>query len=162
RRFVARLIAEMRDAPPRSPLARFIAETIDAWANQAGLVYSERDDHARRAAAPAIPDWASFLLAFDVDYRKRRLNFLIEGQNRMYQMTGPRASRGPDPAAIAALKRDFYGCLERVQRREEVRFFDDDTRALGARIFAEAPSAADARDLRRRARHFVEANAEPL
>src|SRR5262249_43466716 len=64
RRSVARLIAEMRDAPPRSPLARFIGEAIDAWANHAGLVYSERDDHARRAAAPSIPDWASFLLAF--------------------------------------------------------------------------------------------------
>jgi patatin-related protein len=162
RRFVARLMAEMREAPPRSPLARFIGETIDAWADQAGLVYSERDDHARRAAAPAIPDWASFLLAFDVDYRKRRLNFLIEGQNRMYQMIEHPRFQGLDPAAIDALKRDFYGCLERVQRREEVRFFDDETRAVAAEIFAEAPSAADARDLRRRARRFVEANAETL
>ena len=163
RRFVARLIAEMRDAPPRSPLARLIAETIDAWAAHTGLVYSERDDDsARRTAAGAIPDWASFLLAFDVDYRKRRLNFLIEGQNRLYQMIEHPRFKGLDPAVIDALKRDFYGCLERVQRREEMRFFDADTRALAAEIFAAAPSAADARDLRRRARHFVEANAEPL
>ena len=160
RRFVARLIAEMRDAPPRSPLARLIAEVIDAWATHAGLVYSERDDQARPAAAPAIPDWASFLLAFDVDYRKRRLNFLIEGQNRLYQMIEHPRFKGLDPAVIDTLKRDFYGCLELVQRREEVRFFDADTRTLAAEIFADAPSAADARDLRRRARHFVEANAE--
>jgi len=161
RRFVARLIAEMRDAPPRSPLARLIAEVIDAWATHAGLVYSERDDDAaRRAAAPSIPDWASFLLAFDVDYRKRRLNFLIEGQNRLYQMIEHPRFKGLDPAVIDALKRDFYGCLELVQRREEMRFFDADTRALAAELFAVAPSAADARDLRRRARHFVEANAE--
>jgi patatin-related protein len=161
RRFVARLIAEMRDAPPRSPLARLIAEVIDAWAAHAGLVYSERDDDAaRRAVAPSIPDWASFLLAFDVDYRKRRLNFLIEGQNRLYQMIEHPRFKGLDPAVIDALKRDFYGCLETVQRREEMRFFDADTRALAAELFADAPSAADARDLRRRARHFVEANAE--
>jgi patatin-related protein len=162
RRFVARLIAEMRDAPPRSPLARLISETIDAWAIHAGLAYSERDDHARRAAASAIPDWASFLLAFDVDYRKRRLNFLIEGQNRLYQMIEHPRFRGLDPAVIDALKRAFYGCLERVQRREEMRSFDGDTRALATELFAVAPSAADARDLRRHARHFVEANAEPL
>src|SRR5207302_1764764 len=161
RRVVARLIAEMRDAPPRSPLARLIAEVIDAWATHAGLVYSERDDDAaRRAAAPSIPDWASFLLAFDVDYRKRRLNFLIEGQNRLYQMIEHPRFKGLDPAVIDALKRDFYGCLELVQRREDMRFFDADTRALAAELFAVAPSAADARDLRRRARHFVEANAE--
>jgi patatin-related protein len=160
RRFVARLIAEMRDAPPRSPLARLIAETIDAWADHARLVYSEREDQTRRAVAGAIPDWASFLLAFDVDYRKRRLNFLIEGQNRLYQMIEHPRFEGLDPGVIDALKRAFYGCLERVQRREETCFLDADTRALAAEIFADAPSAADARDLRRRARHFVEANTE--
>jgi patatin-related protein len=162
RRFVAGLIAEMRAATPRSPLARLISEAIDAWTVHAGLVYSERDDDVRRAAAGSIPDWASFLLAFDVDYRRRRLNFLIEGQNRLYQMIEHPRFKGLDPAVIDALKRDFYGCLERVQRREEIRSFDPDTRALAAELFAVAPSAADARDLRRGARHFAEANAEPL
>jgi len=162
RRFLARLIAEMRDAPPRSPLARLIAETIDAWATHAGLVYSERDASQGGRAGAAIPDWASFLLAFDVDYRKRRLNFLIEGQNRLYQMIEHPRFKGLDPAVIDGLKRDFYGCLELVQRREEVRFFDADTRALAAEMFAAAPSEADARDLRRHARRFVEANAERI
>ena len=163
RRFLARLIAEMRDAPPRSPLARLIAETVDAWAAHAGLVYSEREGSpAGGAAAGSIPDWASFLLAFDVDYRKRRLNFLIEGQNRLYQMIEHPRFKGLDPAVIDRLKRDFYGCLELVQRREEVRFFDADTRALAVEIFAVAPSEADARDLRRHARHFVAANADRI
>jgi patatin-related protein len=162
RRFVARLIAAMRDAPPRSPLARLIAEIVDAWAAQAGIVYSERESHAIRretALAEPVPDWAKFLLAFDVDYRKRRLNFLIEGQNRLYQMVDHARFAGLDPAAIDALKRDFYAGLEVVQRREDVRLFDSATRDLASEIFAAAPSLADARDLRRHARHFVEANA---
>jgi patatin-related protein len=162
RRFVARLIAAMRDAPPRSPLARLIGEIVDAWAEHAGIVYAERDSHAIRRETPGtepIPDWAKFLLAFDVDYRKRRLNFLIEGQNRLYQMVDHARFADLDPAAIDALKRDFYACLEVVQRREEVRFFDSATRDLADAIFALAPSSADARDLRRYARHFVEANA---
>src|SRR5215475_3234125 len=163
RRFIARLIAEMRDVPPRSPLARLIAETIDAWATHAGLVYSERDiSQAGRAATASIPDWASFLLAFDVDYRKRRLNFLIEGQNRLYQMIEHPRFKGLDPAVIDGLKRDFYGCLETVQRREEVRFFDADTRALATEMFAVAPSEGDARDLRRYARRFAETNADRI
>lgn len=162
RRLLARLIAEMRDAPPRSPLARLIAEIVDAWAAHAGLDYSERESATVGpvAAAAPIPDWASFLLAFDVDYRKRRLNFLIEGQNRLYQMIEHPRLKGLAPAVIDRLKRDFYGCLELVQRREEVRFFDADTRALAAEIFAAAPSEAAARDLRHHARRFVAANAE--
>jgi patatin-related protein len=162
RRFVARLIAAMRGAPPRSPLARLIAEIIDVWASTAGIVFAERDSHAIRretAVAEPVPDWAKFLLAFDVDYRKRRLNFLIEGQNRLYQMVDHARFAGLDPAALDALKRDFYACLEVVQRREEVRFFDSATRALADEIFALAPTIADARDLRRYARHFVETNA---
>ncbi|MBV8827516.1 MAG: patatin-like protein [Bradyrhizobiaceae bacterium] len=163
RRFLARLIAEIREVPPRSPLARLIAEIIDAWASDAGLVYSERESAATAPAAAApIPDWASFLLAFDVDYRKRRLNFLIEGQNRLYQMVEHPRFKGLAPAVIDRLKRDFYGCLELVQRREDVRSFDADTRALAAEIFAAAPSEADARDLRRHARRFAAANAERL
>src|SRR5262249_6329207 len=79
---------------------------------------------------------------------------------RLYQMIEHPRFKGLDPAVIDRLKRDFYGCLELVQRREEVRFFDADTRALAADIFAVVPSEADARDLRRRARHFVAANAE--
>jgi patatin-related protein len=160
RRFLARLIAEMRDAPPRSPLARLVAEIVDAWATHAGLVYSEPESTA--AGTAAIPDWASFLLAFDVDYRKRRLNFLIEGQNRLYQMIEHPRFKGLEPAVIDRLKRDFYGCLELVQRREELRFFDADTRTLAAEIFAAAPSEADARDLRRHARRFVAVNAERI
>jgi patatin-related protein len=162
RRFVARLIAAMRGAPPRSPLARVIADIIDAWAVHAGIVYSEAESHAMRGETPAggqLPAWARFLLAFDVDYRKRRLNFLIEGQNRLYQMVDHARFAGLDPAVIDGLKRDFYACLDVVQRREEVRFFDSATRDLVDEIFALAPSSADARDLRRFARHFVEANA---
>ena len=41
-----------------------------------------------------------------------------------------------------------------------MRFFDADTRALAAEIFGVVPSEADARDLRRHARHFVAANAD--
>src|SRR5262249_20668610 len=160
RRFVARLIAEMREAPPRSPLARLIGEVIDAWAARSGLVYSERENHAGRAAAAAIPDWASFLLAFDVDYRKRRLNFLIEGQNRLYQMVEHPRFKGLGPAVIDRLKRDFYGCLELLQRREQIHSFDETTRSLAAELFAVAPSAAEASDLRRLAGHFVDVNAQ--
>ena len=161
RRFVARLIGAMRGAPPRSPLARVIGEIVDAWATHAGLVYSERDCAAvgGETAAGPVPAWASFLLAFDVDYRKRRLNFLIEGQNRLYQMVDHARFAGLEPAVIDVLKRDFYACLEVVQRREEARFFDSATRELAGEIFAIAPSIADARDLRRYARHFVGANA---
>lgn len=64
-------------------------------------------DDGRRAR-----QWVAFLLTFVVDYRKRRLHFLIEGQNRLYQMLGskgfedlgvpPRARRLPPEMKVSA------------------------------------------------------------
>ena len=66
-----------------------MAEIIDAWAIATGMVYDEERPqamHLETAAAQPAPGWVNFLLAFDVDYRKRHLHFMIQGQNRLYQV----------------------------------------------------------------------------
>jgi patatin-related protein len=157
RSFMARLVMDIRGVHPRSPFARAIAEIVDAWALGAGVTFAPTDERPKSAhGAETSPGWITFLLALDVDYRRRRLHFLIEGQNRLYQMIDHTRFKGLDPAVIDRLKRDFYECLDVVQRREDVRFFQQETRALALEIFATTPSSADARDLRRYARHFVE------
>ena len=60
--------------------------------------------------AEITPKWITFLLAFDVGYRKRRLRFLIEGQNRLSQMLGSGEFEGLDVAVVDRLKRKFYEC----------------------------------------------------
>ena len=74
--------------PAQSPLARVVAEIIDAWAVRKGIVYERADSEAlefETADGGHLPAWVKYLLAFDVKYRERRLHFLIEGQNRLYQ-----------------------------------------------------------------------------
>ena len=77
---------DIRGVRPDSPFGRAIAEIIDAWAIEAGVTYEPTDSRSLQAEAVArsgvSPKWLTFLLAFDVDYRKRRLRFLIEGQNQ--------------------------------------------------------------------------------
>ncbi len=46
-----------------------------------------------------------YLLAFDVRYRERRLHFLIEGQNRLYDMLDEERFGGLDPLVVDRLKR---------------------------------------------------------
>ncbi len=46
RAFGAHLIATLRGAPERSPLARVVAEIIDAWAVHKGIVYQRADSEA--------------------------------------------------------------------------------------------------------------------
>jgi patatin-related protein len=158
RAFVSRLIVKQRGCPWRSPLARAITEVVEAWAPDAGDggAGNGGDALADAPTAAALPRWAEFLLLFDIDYRKRRLNFLIEALNRVYGMLDQQRSAPLDPLLVNRLKRDFYGILDRLRAREEAAFFSAKTRDLAAGIFATSPSAAEAKDLPRYARQFLE------
>lgn len=158
RAFLSGLIARLRGAPPRSPLAYVIAETVDAWAEAAGYVYdhSATTHEETSAAGEAVPRWMAFLRAFDVDYARRRLHFMIEGQNRLYQVIDRPPFEGLDPAAVDALKRTLYDRLEALQRRARAPLDDPLSRDLAEGLFRAAPAVASGDESRRFARQFVE------
>jgi Protein of unknown function (DUF3376) len=133
RALVGQLVATLVGAPLRSPAARAIADIIDCWAQQEGIVYQ-----AERTTAPT-PAWVRFLLAFDIDFRKRRLYFLIQGQNRLYQMLDGMAAPSSSAAVVDRLKRDFYRRLDDLRQRERAEFFTPETRGLAVALFASAP-----------------------
>jgi CheY-like chemotaxis protein len=110
------------------------------------------DDTAERAAGR--PPWVRFLLAFDTDFRKRRLYFLIQGQNRLYQMLPTMAAPSSSAALVDGLKRGFYKCLDALRQRERPEFFTPETRRLAVTLLA----AATAED----AAGFVDKNCDAL
>ena len=109
-----------------------------------------------------MPRWAELFLAFDVEYRKRRLNFLVEGQNRLFQMILDKKVEGLKPQAISRLKQAFYRCLGTLRGRQEPQFFSAVTVALIRATFAHPPQAHEARDLGAYAEGFVARNARRL
>jgi hypothetical protein len=118
---------------------------------------------AQGASADApTPGWITFLLAFDVDYRRRRLHFLIEGQNRLYQKLGTPGFEALDPAAVDGLKRWFYDCVETLEQRVAAAAGDAHTRSLVAAIFAVEPAPADVKDVAAYARSFAATHKEPF
>ncbi len=159
RNFVSELIMDIRGVGPESPFARAIAEIIDAWAIRAGVIYEpthSRSLHAENATGSDItPSWVAFLLAFDVDYRKRRLCFLIEGQNRLYQMLGSQGLEGLDAAVVDRVKRKFYECHEALERRETATSLNVATRNLIEDIFRVTPSPTEVREIGKYAQSFV-------
>jgi patatin-related protein len=128
RALVGRLIAETLRLPASSPKARAITDIVDLWARRAGIVYQPAGSHLlTRETVPtdaALPPWVAFLLAFDLDYRKRRLYFLIQGQNRLYGVLDEQApGNAAATTAVDRLKREFYRCVDGLRRRESVGFF---------------------------------------
>ncbi len=145
RDFLVSIIVKLRDVPERSPLARSIAVVVERWAIRRGLVYDAA--RAEPAAGSALPRWAEFLLAFDVKYRERRLHFLIEGQNRLYEMLDSAAYLDLDPQVVDRLKRSFYAMLDDIGTRQSMPNFGPATYELAQSIFSSTPSSDDMRHL---------------
>jgi patatin-related protein len=165
RAFGAALIVKLRGVPEHSPMSRVVAEIIDAWALAKGVVYERADSEAlefESQIAERMPSWVKYLLAFDVKYRERRLHFLIEGQNRLYQLIDQDRFAGLDPLVIDRLKREFYGRLDALRRRKHRDFYSYDVRDLVADIFPSAPSIGEIKHLAHYASEFVEQNVGKL
>jgi patatin-related protein len=166
RSFVSALITALCGAPAHSPFAHAVAEIVDAWAIATATVYSMEKHHAvhleTAASAEQLPRWVEFLLAFDVDYRKRRLHFLIEGQNRLYQLLDKPQFKGFDRVVVDRLKRCFYDRLDSLNHCEDIATFSASTRDLVDDLFANAHAPGDADSLKRYARQFVDLHRKGL
>src|ERR1017187_1052781 len=91
---------------------------------------------------------------------KRRRHFMIEGQNRLYQVFDQPHFRGFDRGVIDRLKRSFYDCLDVLNRFEDTAAFKNSTRDLVEGLFPTAPG--DAEDLKQHARQFVRLHLESI
>jgi hypothetical protein len=140
---LARLIASICALRHGSPEARVIECVVAAWARRRDIVY--RDEPATRSAQRAgddsTPAWIEFLHAFDVEFRKRRLVFMIQGQNRLYAQLGD-AAPGEARRRIDALKRELYQCLDHLRRYESVEFHSSVTCAELRELFGALPPTA--------------------
>jgi patatin-related protein len=165
RDFVADLIVKLRGGTAKSPLSRMVAEIIDAWAIRKGVVFESQDTKALQfetATADNTPVWVRYLLAFDVKYRERRLHFLIEGQNRLYEHIDQARFAGLDPQVVDRLKRDFYARLDGLKRKTRVDYYSSDVARLVHEIIPEEPSIEEMRHLRAYASSFVDRHFDKL
>jgi patatin-related protein len=158
RAFGAELIAKLRGVAPQSPLARVVSRIIDLWAVRKGIVFERADSGGLEfedASAQHIAAWVQYLLAFDVKYRVRRLQFMIEGQNRLYLLIDQQRLAGFDPRIVDRLKRKFYDRLEALRRRENAEFYSKTVRELVARIFPASVSGDEIKHIEDYAHRFV-------
>jgi patatin-related protein len=161
RSYVARIIASICGVREQSPEAQAVDAIVEAWAHRRGIVYGEATASASPETTGSAPAWTTFLHAFDVEFRKRRLIFLIQGQNRLYAILGGEGSK-EESLLIDGLKREFYQCLDRLHRYESPEAYADITCAELRALFGAPPTTADMESLDRYARDFAEAHEAAL
>lgn len=145
RALLSRQVMDIRGVHPKSPFARGISAVIDAWAERAGVMYQPAGD---AAAQDGEARWLKVLRAFNIDYCKRRLSFLIRGQNRLQQLVEAPGNQPITAAAVQSLKGEFYAHLEALHQRERGSETPDAAiLALIAEIFAVGPAADQSGDM---------------
>ena len=102
-----------------------------------------------------------FLHAFDADFRKRRLVFLIQGQNRLYSTLKDDAP-AVERSEIDALKRELYQRLDRLRRCEVPAFHSSVACAELRELFGAGPSEQEMAGLDRYAKGFAAAHEAAL
>src|SRR6516165_5852349 len=165
RAFIARLLVTVCDVPDKSPLAHAIAAVVEAWATHRGFDYDPsawENPLPESAKSQPVPRFAEFLQAFDVKYRERRLNFVIEGQNRLYQLLDRDDYRGLDPGVVDRLKGAFYARLDDIRRRQSEPNLGPGTQELARRLFRTPPSADELKELEAYANAFVDRHDEAI
>lgn len=134
--YAARLLCALCHAPSKSIEAQAVVAVVEAWSRRAGIEYEATPTSRPTPSESAVPaPWLAFLLAFDVDYRKRRLAFLIQGQNRQYGLLGAGIEDTRRIAEIDALKRSLYQCLDDLRRYDKPEFFSQSLRDAADRLF---------------------------
>jgi patatin-related protein len=111
------LACELAELDRDSPRRAMIATAIGAWATRRGAIPPQ----GVLPAAGSVDDgshptpWIDFLLHFDIDYRRRRLSFMVRGLNQLYSRLEEPGFRGVAPEQIDDLKQRFQRPLSRLR-----------------------------------------------
>jgi len=126
-------------------------DTLAIRAAVAGEVAARGLDAASRALARggATSDYVTFLRSFDLEFRIRRLRFMIRRVNALAEAT-PDDSERP---ALEAMKAGFYAIIGPHLQRRQPGFYDAELQTAAARAVADPAAAmaalAAATDLKR-------------
>lgn len=110
--------------------ATAIAAAITDWAKERGIFALNGGNDSRK---DDVAPWIDFLVNFDVDYRTRRLRFVIRQLNLLYEQVPAGEQHVETIEQLDDIKHRLYDSIEELRRRTDAASLDRDTlTALGA------------------------------
>ena len=112
------LTSELAELDSDSPRRVVLATAIRAWGARRGVM----PPHGVLPTAGSIDDgshpatWIDFLLHFDIDFRRRRLSFVVRALNQLYSRLEEPEFHGISPGQIDDLKQRFQLPLSQLRK----------------------------------------------
>jgi patatin-related protein len=133
--YLSRLVATVCGYAPSSLQGRWVAAALEAWAKRHQIFLREYSIPADATKEAELPLPLTFLVNLNLDYRYRRLYFVIHTINRFYpRLTDPDLA-GVTSGTLDVFKREVYACLEALQTREGAEFLSPQCRAVIRELF---------------------------
>jgi patatin-related protein len=125
------LTGNLGEIDKASPIRTRLANEILMWANRRGAIAPEGSLSMADGSQPQ--QWVDFLIHFDVEFRRRRLSFVMRGLNLLYSQLNESSFEQVEPHHVDDLKSRFQAPLSRLRRSH---FGDFASATLRARIAA--------------------------
>ena len=115
------------------PSHRFaLTKSLENWAREKNIFPVELNAEGTPGEKP---NWITFLKRFDVNFRLRRLRFVIRRLNELY-VDQPHGDTQFDSKGLDEFKTVLYGSLERLQRRRSCAFFAESLHQMAGQMLA--------------------------
>jgi patatin-related protein len=115
-----------------------LVDALYVWGNEneilAGLDGDEDTIVPASQTSIKVHSLIGFLRDFDVDFRMRRLRFVISGLNDIYQSDAARRNEAFDPHQLNAMKREIYVFIDQLRDRWHSETYVENARADIARL----------------------------
>ena len=136
--YLSRLVATVCGYDPNSPQARWLATALETWARRRGVIRRDYPIPPDATSEAELPLPMTFLVSLNLDYRYRRLYFVIHTINRFYPRLADPELRGVTPGTLDVFKHEVYASLEALQARENADFLSPDCCAAIRGLFPRA------------------------
>jgi patatin-related protein len=135
--YLTRLVATICGYAPSSAQGRWVAAALEAWAKRQGIFQRDYAIPPSATKEADLPLPLTFLVGLNLDYRYRRLYFVIHTINRFYTRLADPEFASMTSGTLDVFKREVYACLEALQTREGAEFLSPPCRAVIRELFSE-------------------------
>ena len=115
---ITRVLASICDVDIASPEASFIRQAISEWATMRKAVPEDFSKLGVSGFRKATPAWLELLRGFDIDFRQRRIRFVIKHLNQLYTRLDEPEFEDLNAYRLDYLKGGFYEVLDDLRQRE--------------------------------------------
>lgn len=98
--------------------AGFVEEAMNAWAAERGVLPTGLWQPETPVAGRTAPAWVRVLRSFDLDFRSRRIRFVIQALNGLYGRLGQAGMGDLNAYRLDYLKGRFYEVLDALRARD--------------------------------------------